>query len=708
MSEVRGRHIIQSLQKRWNLQLLVAHLLLAFAITILLSAIVIKAVGINWIILSLILLVSLAVIYFLFIKKISEQDIAHFLNYTFPELQESTHLLLKPSTTLNGLEKLQVRKVEYTLNVNIPAPQLIRNRIKASVLILTGSLLLTLILFLIPFCPNNSSPILNNSNHNIYTSQPEKKLPEIKDVVVKITPPSYTGRKTREQELFNIVAEQKATITWNITTTQKANEVQFIFNDKSVLNLKPVNQEHTQWSAGKTIIQSGFYQVNIDKKLSDLYKIEMIKDEAPVITVQSPKPGTMIDVGEPKKIMVNVAITDDYGVAGASIQATTASGSGEAVKFKEQQFSFSNFSSGSKQYHLQKLLDLSALGMQAGDELYFYVKAKDNNNQEKRSDVYIVRLADTAQLMSMAGLISGVDIKPEFFRSERQIIIETEQLLKDKDTMSVDDFNKKSADLGVDQKLLRLRYGKFLGEESETEIGGDHDHNESEHHDASDFGNADKIIDQFSHKHDIAEDATFFDDATKKQLKATLDEMWKAELQLRLYKPKEALPFEYKALRLLKDLQQQTRSYVAKTGVKTTPLNPGKRLTGELTSIAQPVTNENVKQKDSSIMVLRKGLGILEKLRAGEELQKLDLGILEQAGTQLSAKAASQPALYLSAYQALRRVLEKEPKSGDIDLTGNSLQRMIQSVSRTPQQSKTSPDMNLSQRYFNNLNRQHD
>ena len=94
------------------------------------------------------------------------------------------------------------------------------------------------------------------------------------------------------------------------------------------------------------------------------------------------------------------------------------------------------------------------------------------------------------------------------------------------------------------------------------------------------------ILDQFSHKHDIAEDATFFDPETKKQLKATLAEMWKSEGKLRLYKPAEALPFAYNALRLLKDLQQKSRVYVAKTSSKTTPLQPKeKRLTGELDKI---------------------------------------------------------------------------------------------------------------------------
>src|ERR1700759_5522833 len=81
--------------------------------------------------------------------------------------------------------------------------------------------------------------------------------------------------------------------------------------------------------------------------------------------------------------------------------------------------------------------------------------------------MYILSLADTAQLMSLEGITLPTNIKPEFFRSERQIIIETEQLLKEKDTIAVQAFKDKSNDLGIDQKLLRLRYGKFLGEEAE-------------------------------------------------------------------------------------------------------------------------------------------------------------------------------------------------------------------------------------------------
>ena len=64
--------------------------------------------------------------------------------------------------------------------------------------------------------------------------------------------------------------------------------------------------------------------------------------------------------------------------------------------------------------------------MEPGDELYFYIQAKDNHAQISKTDVYIVSIQDTAQLLSMDGILSGANIKPEYFRSERQIILDAE------------------------------------------------------------------------------------------------------------------------------------------------------------------------------------------------------------------------------------------------------------------------------------------
>jgi hypothetical protein len=708
MDELRGKKVIGSLRRKWNLQNVIAYLILSFAITLFVSAFVIKLIYPHYFLVPVILIIVLAIVFLLLVKKISEQDVVKFLNQRFSDLEESCHLLLKPLGSLNSLERLQFSKVENRLNEKLETPAVLRKKIRSFSILLVIALLTTTTLYIIPYNFNQHSTSVGALESVATANKQETKLPQVEVVNLKITPPAYTGKGSREQDRFNVVAEQDAVLQWNITTTAAVKEVQLIFNDKTAVRLQPTDRRHIVWTGNKAVVSSGFYQVKIGSNFSQFYQVEMVKDQPPVIAIQSPKPNTVIEYGQPQKVVINVSLSDDYGIESTYINATTASGSGEAVKFKEQQISFTNFSAGRRQYQLQKQVDLAGLGMQPGDELYFYINAKDNYHQQKRSDVYVVRMEDTTQLMSMEGLESGVDIKPEFFRSERQIIIETEQLLKDRDTINVEIFNKKSSDLGIDQKLLRLRYGKFLGEESESEIGEDHRNPSSNHNDAGDIGNADKILDQYSHKHDNAEDPTFFDANTKKQLLATLSEMWKAELQLRTLKPKEALPFEYKALRLLKDLQQQTRAYVGKTSTKTTPLKPEIRLTGDLSKVVQPVVEENFQQKTDPITTLRKALGILEQVRNKEALQKPSLQILEQASMQLSTKAASEPAAYLASLEALRRILKMNFRPKDIDLAGSAFLQMIRSVSNVPQQSKTSPDMKLSHRYFLNLNRKND
>jgi hypothetical protein len=708
MNESSGKSMIKRLQKKWNQQRVVAYLIQSFSIVFVVSAIAIRLFDAGFLVVPAICITLLTVSFLWFVKEFSEQDVVRFLNEAFPDLEESSHILLKPYDSLNMLEKLQAARVERKLIHTFPTPEVVKKKIKTASILLAAAILVSIVFLSIPSESWQKTSKAGAMGNVIIPGRHEAKLPEVKDANIQIVPPAYTRKSSREQDRFNVVAEQDATITWNITTTIQVKEVQIIFNDKIVLHLQPTDKSFTRWSGRRQIKSAGFYQVNIASSLSELYQLEMIKDQPPVIIVQSPKPNTVIAYGQPQKVSINVSLADDYGIENTFINATTASGSGEAVKFKEQQILFSNFSAGNRQYQLQKQLDLAALGMQPGDELYFYIHALDNYHQEKRSDVYIVRMEDTTQLMSMEGLLNGVDLKPEFFRSQRQIIIETEQLLKSRDTISVENFNKKSSDLGVDQKLLRLRYGKFLGEESETEIGGDHDHDEPGHSDAAGVGNAEKILDQYSHKHDIAEDATFFDTNTKKQLLATLSEMWKAELQLRTLKPNAALPFEYKALRLLKDLQQQTRAYVGKTGSKTTPLKPEIRLTGDLAKVIQPVVEQNFEQKADAVTTLRKALGIVELARSKDALQRNAVEILEQASMLLSQKAASEPLNYLVSLEALRRILKKNYNANDVNLAGSAFQKMIRSVSAIPQQSKASPDINLSQRYFLNLNRKHD
>lgn len=458
----------------------------------------------------------------------------------------------------------------------------------------------------------------------------------------------------------------------------------------------------------------------------------VIPDLPAVIRITQPKPHTSIDFGQAPQVNLKVSLTDDYGLKSAHIAATMASGKGEGVSFTERKLDFNTSFNNQKSMNLTKLIDLKALGMKPGDELYFFVKAVDNFGQMSRSDVYFVSIVDTAELMSMAGMTNGVNLVPEYFRSQRQIIMDTEKLLAERSTISEQSFKNRSNDLGMDQKLLRLRYGKFLGEESETEIGGDQEHKEGEDHDDHDhgheahgkaaaestekFGDVKAIMDSYSHKHDVAEDATFFEPELKAQLKAVLTEMWKSELQLRTYKTRDALPFEYKALRLLKDLQQKSRAYVAKTTVKVTQLKEDKRLSGELDKIGSPVQKSDFELDDKRNLLLKQTLSVLENRKAANGVQRAaglkatagfkdqDFQLMKATEQYMIVEASDQPALFLPALAAGRKLLlVKGGSEQDIALLQKAIVKMLGTARSIPQLPTSAPASTLSQKYFNHL-----
>lgn len=639
------------------------------------------------------------------IWKISEQDVSRLLDQTYPQLEESSSLVLKNPEKLNILERLQAEKIENEMQ-SILTPALIYKRLKISAIFLIISVLVSALIINTDFSTSNKSrSIIEKEAAPLI---PDIILPEISSIRLKIIPPAYTNRNTRVQQQFSATVEDGASLEWVIETSRPVSKLNFIFNDKETIKLGSQNKAGTKWTFSKTINKPGFYQVELDGKLSDLYKLETIKDEPATIRITTPKQYSTIDFGEPQKTNLQVQINDDYGINDSYISATISSGQGESVKFKEQVIRFSERINGKQEYKLQKTIDLRALGMVPGDELYFYINATDSRKQQSRSDVYIVTIQDTAKLMSMDGMLGGINLVPEYFRSQRQIIIDTEKILKEKNSIGEEEFKNRSNNLGIDQKLLRLRYGKFLGEETDEEIGEEHDEHTAAEESAA-FGDAEKIMDAYAHKHDIAEDATFFEPELKAQLKATLTEMWKSELRLRTYKPEEALPFEYKALRLLKDLQQKSRAYVSKTALKTPAIKAEKRLTAELDKIIQPLT-ERTFSKSGEQNALKKSTSIIAKLKAGEKLNPSDLIILQEANRKLAAKASAEPASYLKALGIMRKILSTKENvklsSGELTTMEAALQRMIKNEVKIPQAKIASPETSLSTEYFNTLKRQ--
>ena len=707
MLKTEGQNWIHSLRMKWITLHIIRVFAIALAISLVLTAISVSILHLHALIFAIIFPVVLLIGLFINpIWKTRERDFSRYLNNKYPELEESSDLLLQNPADLSTLQQLQLARIENRIP-GISKPKEPVKNLYIGLAILLAGLLMS---FAISKIPKIQTAYQSDSSNQAFTPViRENILPEISDFSATVIPPSYTGKPERKQKQFSIKAETGARINWEIETNIAIKNLKIIFNDKESVSLKPQNRERTTWRFSKNMEKSSFYQLEVEGKKSDLYQIEAIPDLPVTIKITQPKQHTTIDIGQPQKFTLNAVLTDDYGINDAFISATLASGKGEGVSFTEQKLNFNTGFNNQKNIALSKQIDLKSLGMKPGDELYFFIKAMDNHGQSSRSDVYFVSIVDTTELMSMAGMTNGVNLVPEYFRSQRQIIIDTEKLLKEQSTLSAAIFKTRSNDLGIDQKLLRLRYGQFLGEENETEIGGDHDDHD-EHAEGKGepekFGDVTAIMYKYAHKHDIAEDATFFEPEMKAQLKAVLTEMWNSELRLRTYKPQEALPYEYKALRLLKDLQQKSRAYVAKTTVKTATLKSEKRLSGELDKITQPVQQMSAAQKDVRTGNLKIALALLESRKAGKKFIEGDKFLLSETEKYMIGAAADNPATYLNALTCLRRISGNQKlKTKDIDVVQQAIQKMIKGALARPQMQSVLPASALYQNYFNNLNK---
>jgi hypothetical protein len=563
--------------------------------------------------------------------------VARHLNRTMPALEESADLLLIPVENLCPLERLQRERVERRLDALTPGPRLPTRGMylacgyAAMILLATAGLLYAGSLVREPVRP----PV---------RGRPSSPLPGplVEDVEVRLRPPGYTGRPERTTHEWDLDIEQGARVTWRVRTDRPTDGVSLVTSDGDTLRSRPLGSD--VYEVTTVAEHSQLYQVALrdgaTDVTSDYHRLTVVPDEPPTLTIVHPAARTNIAPGEPLTVPLEVVAGDDYGVAEASIVATVTAGSGEAVKFREVTLAFDARARqpDDRTVVLRRALNLAALQMGPGDELYFYVIARDHHPPQPnsgRSDTYFISLIDTAQVVvaDLSGLaVTGL---PEYLRSERQIIIDTERLIAEAARLSVPVFRDRSNAIGFDQHALRDRYGEMAGDETVTQ-------------------GTELTIE---HEHDVAENTTLLAQSVKDKLQAALAQMWDAELRLRTYDPRAALPFEYRALDLLKQAQQATRVYVQRTGFEPPPLEPDRtRLTGTLTGIAN-ASRQRTDTAAPAFPAVRTGLEAAQRLAAGGSGRAEDAGMLERAGREIARLAIERPGEQLETLRALRALI---------------------------------------------------
>jgi hypothetical protein len=496
------------------------------------------------------------------IHRHAAQNWAGWVDAAAPELEDSSALLVEARTPV---ARLQRERLLARLDAALTGPRLraiARERVTLGAGWFAASVIAAAALWGI----SNISSVAPKPVPSRRAALPSAKAAQ--RLVLKVAPPAYTGMQGYDGAPRDMEVPEATLVQWCEKNGEALDAPVELSSGQSL----SAGQPCVQWNASESV----FWRWH-----GASYKLKVTLDQPPEITVGAPAEMVhQLREGAQTAAMA-VSVHDDYRVQRATLHMTLARGSGENIRFSDREMPLPE-SPDPRKRAWSKQWALKDLGMEPGDELYFFVRATDNapKPHSVQSPTYTLRLPAPEQEADTETSALPALVKPESLRSQRQIIIDTEQLIADMRAkhMNADTVRERSESIASDQATLRRRYGQFLGEES-TLFGGDD-------HDGDHAGAKQDVLHEFGHAHDRAENATLFDDATKKVLRRALSAMWDAEKALRAITPKTALPPENKALEAVKELQQADRIYLHKTAFAPPPIKEDKRMTGDMAGSA--------------------------------------------------------------------------------------------------------------------------
>lgn len=592
------------------------------------------------------------------------------------DMEDSADLLFAEDVQLNPLQQLQRVRLQRRLGTGVALdlrPAWSAPRIAATWI--AGALAIAILLF---WPARQTATVLAPSTENLPVIA---GVPRLVAQRLRIVPPAYTGLPVRDEASLDAKAPQGSRLLWTLHFEPQPIAADLVLHDGTRAAL---TRDGDDWSVARNLDRSVLYRVSPSgaekQPAPPLHRLDAISDAPPQIKVLVPENSLSLVAPGQRRWALAFEASDDYGVAAsAQLRVTLAQGEGENIIFRERTIDVRG-TGGGKLRRFSSQLDLTALGFSTGDDLIAQLTVADNRTpqpQRARSPSLILRWPSDlgAESTGLEGMVKKV--MPAYFRSQRQIIIDAEALLKEQRKLDPERFVARSDGIGVDQRILRLRYGQFLGEEAE---GGakppptndaethDDDHaqtqaeaatqDEHDHATASTeakpaFGAEANVLEQFGHTHDHAEAATLLDPETRATLKQALDQMWQSELHLRQGQPKQALPYAYKALGFIKQVQQATRIFLARVGPELPPIDEARRMTGDRTGLARRELALPIRSSDIDAAPAQ----AWELLAAAPGVANADALPLDALERWLGANPSriSDPLAWVAAIDAVRR-----------------------------------------------------
>ena len=195
--------------------------------------------------------------------------------------------------------------------------------------------------------------------------------------------PAYTNLGGETRTGRQLIVPYGTVVNMTGKASQKLREASFEFSDTVFFEC-----ENRNFSGRFVVRESGTAILNLTARsqLREPVRIYAIPDLAPLVDIFYP--GFDVDLPYDLKLDIGVRCSDDYGLAAGTF----------CYSFRDQYLRPLPLKPGAFDDTTVFTWDLSELGLLPGDEVSYYVLARDNSGQVTRSNSYIVHFPTMEQM----------------------------------------------------------------------------------------------------------------------------------------------------------------------------------------------------------------------------------------------------------------------------------------------------------------------
>jgi hypothetical protein len=294
----------------------------------------------------------------------------------------------------------------------------------------------------------------------------------LSDLVVRVTPPAYTGERTISlDDPASVTALAGSRIV--VQGDGSSEGITATVADRPMA----VSAVRGGWSGSTTMPVKPAALMLRDRGYERIIVLDPRADNPPKVVLTSPQRDSTLRV--PQLVLrLDATATDDVGLSGAYFEYLVTTGSGEIFSARTITTPVVRYG-GARRGTMSATLDLASLKLNQGDVVSIRAIAQDGNTMSgpglATSDTRTYRIARADEYDSVSIEAAGPLPVDSSAMSQRMLILMTEALVREQPKLNRQQLVKRSTEIGDLEDRVRKRVHEILFEQEggeEEEAGG--------------------------------------------------------------------------------------------------------------------------------------------------------------------------------------------------------------------------------------------